>query len=88
MPFKLMDPSDSLAWSHDWASFLADGDSVASQLWTIDPDSSPTLLTTPTQAIVTVSGLSAGTVYRLSEKMTTGNGEVGERSLTIRCEEI
>lgn len=86
--FKTQDPTENLDWSNDWTDFLADGDAIASRLWTIDPDESPTLLTDTTTSAVKVTGLTAGVVYRLSEAITTNNGVVGERSIVIRCEEL
>ena len=85
----LQDPTDKLDYTHDWSDFLAAGDSIASRLWTIDPDDggSPSLLSNITSAAVFVEGLQAGIVYRLSEKITTANGVVAERSITIRCGE-
>lgn len=88
MPLKVMDPDDKLDWSHDWTDFLASGDSISSRVWSINPDASPTLLSNTTSASVTVDGLTAGVVYRLSEKITTANGLDGERSLTIRCAQL
>ena len=88
MTIRLMDPSDKLSWSHDWADFLADGDSISSRTWTIDPDASPTLLSDTTLAAVVVDGLTAGVSYRLAEKIVTANGEEAERSLTIICEDV
>ncbi len=86
--FQVQDPADTLDWSNDWTDFLAGGDSISSRLWTIDPDTSPSLLTGATNAAVKVAGLTAGTVYALSEAITTANGIVGERSIVIRCEEL
>lgn len=82
---KLQDPADGLDWAHDWSDFLASGDAIASRVWTMDPDDSPSLLSNTTTATVIVTGLSWGTVYRLEEKITTDNGVVGQRSLTIIC---
>lgn len=88
MTLKIQDPSDRLDWQHDWSDFLASGDTIASRQWTIDPDNSPTLLSSATSAKVYVAGLTAGVVYRLSEKIVTAAGVEGERSLTIRCEDV
>ena len=85
--YFLQDPADGLDWQQDWSDFLAEGDTIASRQWTIEPDGSPTHLANATEEAVTVSGLSAGVVYRLSEKITTAAGVVAERSITIRCEE-
>ena len=85
----LQDPTDKLDYQHDWSDFLASGDSISTRLWSIDPDDggSPSLLSNVTSAAVFVEGLQAGIVYRLSEKITTANGVVAERSITIRCGE-
>lgn len=88
MTYKLMDPADRLDWTHDWSDFLGAGDSIASRVWSIDPDDSPSLLSDATSATVIVSGLSAGQVYHLAEKITTAAGYIAERGLTIRCENL
>ena len=86
--FQAQDPSDIQDWSNDWTDYLAGGDTISSRQWTIDPDTSPSLLTNETTAAVLVGGLTLGTVYVLSEKITTVNGIEGERSITIRCEQL
>ena len=83
----VQDPTDKLDWSHDWTDFLTVGDSIASRLWTIDPDESPSLLSDETTASVKVDNLTLGVVYRLSEKIITANGIEADRAITIRCEE-
>jgi hypothetical protein len=85
----VQDPNDKLDWSHDWSDFLAAGDSIASRVWSIDPEGgSPSLIVSGgTSASVLIGNLTVGVVYRLSEKITTTNGVIAERSLTIRCEE-
>ena len=85
MALKIMDPSDVLTWFHDWTDFLSSGDTIASRLWTVDPDPSPSRLSNVETAVVTFSNPSWGTRYRLSERVTTANGETAERSLTIVC---
>ena len=83
---RLMDPSDSLTWQHDWSDVLADGETIASRQWTADPDSSPSVLSSATSEAVTVARLVLGFAYRISEEITTSAGNVHERSITIRCE--
>ncbi len=86
--FQTQDPGDKQDWSNDWTDYLVGGDTIASRLWTISPDASPSLLSNETTASVLVDGLVLGTIYRLSEKITTVAGIEGERSITIRCEEL
>lgn len=87
MTFKLQDPSDTLNYRHDWSDFLAEGESIASRVWSIDPDGSPSVLSNTTSESVTVSGLAKGKVYLLTEQITTSIGNVAQRSFPIRCEE-
>jgi hypothetical protein len=87
----LIDPQEKLDWSHDWSSFIAEGDTIASRLWTITPlhgtsPESPTLLETPTGSVY-VSNCRVGYVYQLSERITTGAGVTAEKSIALRCEQ-
>ena len=86
--FQVQDPGETLDYSQSWTDFLALGDSISSRQWTIDPDSSPTLLTNATTATVRVAGLTYGADYVLTEKITSANGIVAERSITIRCDQL
>ena len=82
------DPNDeAVDYQHDWSDFLASGDSISSRVWSIDPDASPSYLSQITSAAVFVGNLDLGVVYVLSEKITTANGVIAQRSITIRCEE-
>ena len=81
-------PGGTLTWSHDWSDFLAAGETIASRVWTIDPDESPTLLADTTAAAVTVAGLAAGTVYRLTETVTTSAGVIAPRAIVIRADPL
>ena len=88
MTYLVMDPSDDACWTHDWTDYLSSGDTVSSRQWKISPDTSPSKLTDDTAAIVRVKDLDKGVVYVLSEKIVSAQGETGERSLTIRCEDV
>jgi hypothetical protein len=83
MSVLLQDPDERLDYQFDWDSWLADGDSIASRQWTITP-TGPTL-TNATSAAVTVSGMTGGITYHLTEKVTTANGIIGDRTIAIRC---
>jgi hypothetical protein len=88
MAYLLVDPSSVLNFQHDWSDWLADGDTISSRLWTIEPDEgspSPVLANT-TSDIVFVSGLEAGQVYRLTEHVVTAAGLEDERSIVIRAD--
>jgi hypothetical protein len=83
MGYYLQDPDEKLDWQHDWDSWLASGDSIDTRTWTIAP-TGPTL-TNATSAAVTVEGMTLGQTYHLTETVTTANGLIGDRTITIRC---
>jgi streptogramin lyase len=92
MPYVLVDPSSVLNWSNDWATeWLADGDTIASRQWSIEPlngtsPETPTL-TNDTNDVVFVSGLQTGKIYRLTEHVVTVAGLEDDRSIMLRCDD-
>ena len=92
MPYRLIDPDETLDYACDWTAFLADGgspgDSILSSAWATDP-AGPTLSGASVAGAVTrvfVAGAQAGQVYRLTNSVTTNLGRIAERSWTLRCE--
>ena len=92
MPYRLIDPDETLDYACDWSAFLADGgspaDSIQSSAWSVDP-AGPTLSGASVAGAVArvfVSGAEAGQVYRLTNSVTTTLGRIAERSWTLRCE--
>lgn len=85
--FRLQDPDETLAYSVDWGTFLATGDTVSSASWEITP-SGPTVNDLGESGNVSsarVSGLTYGEIYILTCRMVTTDGETADRSFTIRC---
>ena len=92
MPYRLIDPDETLDYSCDWTAFLEDAgsptDAVQTSVWSIVP-SGPTLSGERLDGAVAsifVAGAALRRVYRLSNKITTLQGRTAERSLTLRCE--
>ena len=92
MPYRLIDPQETLDYACDWTAFLAEGgspaDTIQSSAWAVDP-AGPTLSgasVTGALARVFVSGAQAGQIYRLTNTVTTALGRTAERSWTLRCE--
>ena len=92
MPYRLIDPDETLDYSCDWAVFLADSgspsDSIATSVWSVTP-SGPVLSNDVTSGAVTtvfISAAQAGRVYRLTNRITTAQGRTADRSWTLRCE--
>lgn len=88
MALKPQNPASDVDWRNDWSALLASGETIATRQWSIAPDDSPTLLANATSESVRVSGLAAGTVYRLSETVVTSAGNTMKRGFTIRCDEL
>lgn len=91
MAYVLADPSSKLNFTHNWADWLAVGDSIASRQWSISPLNNTTpetpILTGDTTDIVFVEGFEVGKVYRLVEHVVTTAGVEDDRMIVIRCEE-
>lgn len=97
MPYRLIDPKETLDYACDWAAFLADAgspaDTIATSTWSIAPSTgsppAPALSGAQTIGAVTtvfVSGTALGSVYRLTNAIMTGQGRTAQRSFTIRCD--
>jgi hypothetical protein len=90
-PYFVVDPNSRLNWQHDWSLWLAEGDSITARQWAITPLNNTTpetpTLTNATSEIVFVEGLQVGKIYHLSERVTTLNGVIGERTIVLRCDQ-
>jgi hypothetical protein len=96
MPYILADPSSVLDFEHDWTTSWLDDtgsptDTITSRQWSITPvhGDSPTapVLVGDTSAVVFVSGMRAGYVYRLTEHIVTASAREDDRTIMIRCEQ-
>ncbi|MFQ5774188.1 MAG: hypothetical protein ACE5GS_06710 [Kiloniellaceae bacterium] len=92
MPYRLIDPDETLDYACDWTPFLADagspGDTIQTSAWSVVP-AGPVLSNQNLGGAVTtvfVSGAQAGQVYRLTNRIVTAQGRTAERSWTLRCE--
>lgn len=96
MAYRLIGPGETLGFSMDWTTELESGspaDSLVTSDWSIAPqDGSPSrpaltdLEHVDAVSSVTVAGASVGVVYRLTNRVTTAQGLIFERSITVRCE--
>ena len=96
MPYHLIGPGETLAFSMDWASELESGspaDSIAGSDWSIMPQGGSPATPSLTDlehfgavSSVTVADAALGVIYRLTNRVTTAQGLIFERSITLRCE--
>ncbi len=92
MSFYLKDPHSRVDYAVDWGVGYLDGQTIAASSWAVTPaepdgiavdGSSFDLLRTA----ATLTGGVAGHVYSVSNRVTLSDGQIDERSLTIRVEE-
>ena len=96
MAYLLIGPDETLDFSFDWTNELESGsphDTIAASDWSITPQAgsplTPTLIDREHIAavsLVAVSDAVLGTIYRLTNRVTTAQGLIFERSITVRCE--
>lgn len=94
MAVRLKDPQETIDYAFDWSDFLASGETISASTWSIAPASTAagalalgTLAsTTDTTAAFVTSG-TVGVVYRLTNKITTNQTRIAERSVIVRVEE-
>lgn len=89
MSIFLKDPSGVIEHAVDWdAGYLA-GRLISQSMWAVLPPG--LILSAPRQSggrtAITVTGGIAGTVYRLSNRVTLSDGSSDERTLVVRVEE-
>lgn len=98
MATLLIDPDETLDYTLDWATWLAEtgspADTITMSAWAVSESagspSQPTLSgesNTTSTATVFISGCQLAEIYQLTNTITTGQGRTAERSLTLRCEQ-
>jgi hypothetical protein len=88
---KLKDPDEIIDWTHDWNDgWLSASETISTSVWTITPSGSLAQTseseTTNTATIFLNSG-NVGTLYRVTNRITTNQSRTAERTIVIRVEE-
>lgn len=93
MSYQLIDPDSRLDFQFNWTDWLESSSPaqvIDTRQWSIAPlnGTSPETpaLTNDTTATVTVRGMQAGKVYRLTEHITTTAGLEDDRTIVLRCD--
>lgn len=87
------DPDDVSIYGIDWRDWLAPGEAITGEAWSIAPaDGAPTFMPRGSFAdrltVVTLtSGGIPGTTYTLTCQATKSNGEKKTRSFHVECRE-
>lgn len=83
------DPDANLDYEYDWSGWLTPvNDTIATSVWIVPDGLTKTdEANTTTTATVWISGGTAGTNYTVTNRITTTNGRIDDRSITLRCKE-
>jgi hypothetical protein len=92
MALLVKDPDARIDYEFDWAAAYPDGQAVMASGWTVAPVDGDGIVVAAaahdlTRTTATLTGGVAGRVYRVTNRVTMSDGQIDERSMTIRVEE-
>jgi hypothetical protein len=92
MTIFLKDPNASIDYSIDWDTdgYLADGETISTSTWVVDPVAGVTTVSSSndtTTTTITISGGTAGQVIKLVNRIVTSAGRTDDRTITVRIED-
>jgi len=92
MTMMVKDPGTRIDFEFDWSAAYPDGQAVTESDWVVVPDEPEGLSVDAaafdlTRSTVTLAGGIAGHVYRVSNRVVLSDGQIDERSMTVRAEE-
>lgn len=92
MAMMVKDPDARIDFEFDWRTAYPDGQAVTASIWTVVPDEAggivvPAAAHDLMQSTATLAGGIAGHVYRITNRVTMSDGQIDERSVTMRVEE-
>lgn len=92
MTMMVKDPDTRIDFEIDWALAYPGGQAVVASLWVVVPSEEGGLSVAAAaydlmQTTATLAGGVAGHVYRLTNRATLSDGQIDERSVTVRVEE-
>lgn len=84
----IKDPDAALDWQFNWADWLEDGETITSSSFESDPGITITSVGhDDTVATVWLSGGTAGSVYRVTNRVVTSQSRTDDKSINIRVTE-
>lgn len=91
MSLFVKDPDSRIDCRVDWGQAFLGNNLIVSSSWSVDPVAPDGLVVIADghdgrSATVTVSGGQAGAIYALTNGVTLSNGEIDERSISVRVE--
>ncbi len=91
MSLFVKDPQAQIDHAIDWSAWLA-GQTLAASEWRVEPDEAAGVTVEAAafeaqRSSARLTGGRLGRVYRLTNRVTLTDGQVADRSVTIRVEE-
>lgn len=92
MTMMVKDPGSRIDYEFDWGAAYVDGQAVLASAWLVVPDEDGGVAVAAaahdlTRTTATLAGGIAGHVYRVTNRVTLSDGQIDERSMTVRVEE-
>ena len=92
MTMMVKDPDSRIDFEFDWAVAYPDGQAVTASAWAVVPGEAGGVAIAGgahdlMRATATLAGGVAGRVYRVTNRVTLSDGQIDERSMTVRVEE-
>lgn len=82
------DPDSTLDYTWDWSGWLPNGDTIAASVFLVSNGLNVVTSTfTTTNCTVWLSGGTSGQPYTVTNRVTTVQGRIDDRTITIRVEE-
>lgn len=80
------DPDATLDWIFDWTPWLGEFETITDAIFITDPGLVTVAYShTAKTSTVWLSGGTEGQVYRVTNRVTTSDGRIDDRSFTLRC---
>lgn len=92
MTMMVKDPGTRIDFEFDWAAAYPGGQAVIASDWSVEPAEGGGVIVVGAahdllEVTVTLAGGIAGHVYRVTNRVTMSDGQIDERSMTMRVEE-
>jgi hypothetical protein len=92
MTLVVKDPDSRIDYEFDWGAAYPGGQAVVAIYWIAAPDEAGGIIVAAAahdlmRATATLAGGRPGHVYRVTNRVTMSDGQIDERSMTVRVEE-
>ncbi|WP_260582091.1 hypothetical protein [Sphingopyxis sp. PET50] len=88
----IKDPGARVDYMFDWGDAYLDDQTIVASDWAVEPEAAGGIAVVAAshdllRCAATLEGGAAGGVYRVTNRVTLSDGQIDERSLTVRVEE-